>query len=378
MIRNYLKIAWRNLTKYKFISFINLFGLTVGLTCCLLILVYILNEVSYDKFQPQADRTYRISRSFHNEQGIESLHLSAIAPAFGEPLLTAFPEIEKMTRLYSNGNTSFVYGDKKFFERKVFFADQNFSDVFKVNMVKGNSKKALEHPFTVIITEEIAKKYFGDEDPIDKIVKLDNLMPCKVGGVFQSFPANTHMHPDVLISFNTLNDSTIYGARNLQTSWGNNSFYTYIVLPKNYDASKMQGRLPSFIDKYYHFPDEPPGFVGSKFTHLYLHKLTDIHLKSHLDDEIEANGDIKRVYIFSVIAFFILLTADFAPFFMSYPAYSASCLTSRTPVSCSANSVFSLISCPINSAPFFISFPTYSAPFFNLAISFSVILFILL
>jgi len=309
MIRNYLKIAWRNLTKYKFISFINLFGLTVGLTCCLLILVYILNEVSYDKFQPQAERTYRISRSFHNEQGIESLHLSAIAPAFGEPLLTAFPEIEKMTRLYSNGNTSFVYGDKKFFERKVFFADQNFSDVFKVNMVKGNSKKALEHPFTVIITEEIAKKYFGDQDPIDKIVKLDNLMPCKVGGVFQSFPANTHIHPDVLISFTTLNDSTIYGARNLQTSWGNNSFYTYIVLPKNYDASKMQGRLPSFIDKYYHFPDEPPGFVGSKFTHLYLHKLTDIHLKSHLDDEIEANGDIKRVYIFSVIAFFILLIA---------------------------------------------------------------------
>src|SRR5205809_72246 len=114
MIKNYLKIAWRNLTRYKFISFINIFGLTVGLTCCLLILIYILNEISYDKFQPNADRTYRISRSFHNAQGIESLHLSAIAPAFGEPLKTGFPEIETMTRLLSNGNTAFVYDDKKF------------------------------------------------------------------------------------------------------------------------------------------------------------------------------------------------------------------------------------------------------------------------
>jgi putative ABC transport system permease protein len=309
MVRNYLKIALRNLMKYKFISFINLFGLTIGLTCCLLILVYILNEVSYDKHHPYADRTYRISRSFHSDEGVESLHLSAIAPAFGEPLKNEFPEIEKMTRLYSNGHTAFVYGDKKFFETRVFFADENMPDVLKLEMVKGNPKTALNHPFTVLVTEEVAKKYFGNEDPMDKMVKLDNIMPCKVGGVYKSFPANTHLHPDVLISFNTLKDSTIYGARQLQTSWGNNSFYTYIVLPEKYDAAKLQARMPAFIDKYYHFPDEPAGFKGSKYTHLYLHKLTDIHLKSHLDDEIEANGDMKRVYIFSVIAFFILLIA---------------------------------------------------------------------
>jgi putative ABC transport system permease protein len=309
MIKNYLKIAWRNLSRYKFISFINIFGLTVGLTCCLLILSYILHEVSYDRFQPNADRTYRISRSFHNEQGIQSLHLSAIAPAFGPPLKNEFPEIEKITRLYSNGNTSFVYADKKFFETKVFFADENFADVFRVNMVRGNPKTALEHPFSILITEEIAKKYFGSENPLDKLVKLDNNLPCKVEGIYKAFPSNTHLHPDVLISFNTLNDSTIYGQRQLQTSWGNNSFYTYIVLPKHYDASQMESRFPAFINKYYHFPEEPAGFVGSKYTHLYLHKLTDIHLTSHLDDEIETNGDIKRIYIFSIIAFFILLIA---------------------------------------------------------------------
>src|SRR5215203_4870595 len=285
MIRNYLKIAVRNLMKYKFISFINLFGLTIGLTCCLLIVCYILNEISYDKFQPQADRTFRFSRSFHNEEGVQSLHLGAIAPPFGPLLKNEFPEIEKITRLLPNGNTSFVYEDKKFYESKVFFADENITDVFKVDVVKGNPKKALEAPFTIMITDAIAKKYFGNEEPINKLVKLDNNLPCKVGGIFRPFPSNSHIHADVLISFNTLKDSAIYGQRRLQTNWGNNSFLTYAVLSKNADAKKLEAKLPAFIDKYYHFPDEPPGFVGSKFTHLYLTPLTDIHLRSHLDYE---------------------------------------------------------------------------------------------
>src|SRR5215213_2607677 len=109
MIRNYLKIAFRNLARYKFISFINLFGLTIGLCCCLLITSYIIQELSYDKYQPAADRTYRLSRTFHNEEGVVSLHLGAIAPPFGPLLKNEFPEIQTMTRLLSNGNTAFVY-----------------------------------------------------------------------------------------------------------------------------------------------------------------------------------------------------------------------------------------------------------------------------
>src|SRR6476620_12407560 len=132
MLKNYFKIAWRNLMKYKAISAINLFGLTIRLTCCLLILAYILHETSYDKFQPYAGRTYRISRSFHNEEGVQSLHLGAISPPFGPYLKAAFPEIQTMTRLLSNGNTAFVYDDKKFYEQNVFFADENLPDVFKV------------------------------------------------------------------------------------------------------------------------------------------------------------------------------------------------------------------------------------------------------
>ncbi|HET7899470.1 MAG TPA: ABC transporter permease, partial [Flavisolibacter sp.] len=309
MFRNYLKIALRNLRKYKAISFINLFGLTVGLTCCLLILAYILNEVSFDKQQPYADRTFRISRSFHNEEGVQSLHLGAIAPPFGPYLKTAFPEIEKMTRLLPNGNTAFVYDDKKFYENKVFFADENLGDVFKLEMLKGNPKQALEAPFSIMITDAVARKYFGSEDPMNKMVKLDNGIPCKVAGVYKPFPSNTHLHPDVLISFNTLKDSAIYGEKNLMTNWGNNSFYTYVVLPKNYSAKAMEAKFPAFLDKYFHFPKEPAGFQASKFTHLYLWPLTDIHLRSHLDSEVEENGDIKRVYIFSIVALFILLIA---------------------------------------------------------------------
>ncbi len=309
MIRNYLKIAFRNMLKHKFTFFINLFGLTVGLACCLLILSYILHEVSYDKFQPQAERTYRFSRSFNNAEGVQSLHLGAIAPPFGPLLQHEFPEIQKMTRILSNGNTSFVYEDKRFYENRVFFADENLTDIFKVDVVKGNVKKALEAPFSIMITEEIAKKYFGNEDPMDKLVKLDNIMPVKVAGIFKPFPSNTHIHPDVLISFNTLNDTVVYGENNLKTNWGNNSFMTYAVLAPGTDAKKLEARMPAFIDKYWHFPGEPPGFVGSKFTKLFLTPMTDIHLRSHLDYEVEPNGDIKRVYIFSIIALFILLIA---------------------------------------------------------------------
>ncbi|MBB1284239.1 ABC transporter permease [Flavisolibacter sp. BT320] len=309
MFRNYLKIAFRNLRKYKAISFINLFGLAVGFTCCLLILAYILNEVSYDKQHPHSDRTYRISRSFHNDEGVESLHLGAIAPAFGPYLKTAFPEIEVMTRTLPSGNTAFAYEDKRFYENNVFFADENFGDVFKLGVVKGNPKKALAEPYTILITESLAKKYFGNEDPVNKLIKLDNNLPCKVAGVYKDFASNVHFHPDVLISFNTLKDSVVYGEERLRTSFGNNAFFTYLVLPKNVDYKQVEARMPAFIDKYYHFPGEPPGFVGSKTTHLYLWPLTNIHLRSHLDDEVEENGDIKRVYIFSIVALFILLIA---------------------------------------------------------------------
>ena len=309
MLRNYWKIAFRNMAKYKFISFINLFGLTVGMTCCLLILTYILHEVSYDKYNSKADRIYRVTRSFNNKEGIVSLHLGAVAPPFGPLLQNEFPDIEKVTRILRNDISPMRYEDKIFNEKDIYFADANLLDIFDVPLLKGNPRAALSDPFSVLLTEEVAKKYFGSEDPMGKVIRLNNQYNFKVTGIFSPFPATAHLHPEIMLSFNTLKDSAIYGEKNLLTNWGNNAFYTYLLFPKNYPVKNIETQFPRFLDKYMRDGNSAADYHPSKYTQLYLQKLTDIHLTSHLDEEIEENGDRTRVYIFSAIALFILLIA---------------------------------------------------------------------
>jgi putative ABC transport system permease protein len=309
MIKNYFKMAWRNLMKHKFISFINLFGLTMGLSCCLLITVYILHETSFDKYNKNANRIYRVTRSFNNKDGAVSLRLGTIAPAFGPLITNYFPDIQKMTRLLQNGKTPMRYGEKIFNEDRVFFADENLFDVFSVNVVKGNPQKALLDPYSIMLTEEAAKKYFGDEDPINKVIRMNNQLNLKVTGVYKSFPNNAHMHPEVMVSFNTLKDTAVYGEKQLRTSFSNNSFFTYLLLPENYPAKSIEARFPAFLDAKVRLGNRQATVSTSAMTKLGLQKLTDIHLRSHLDYEAEENGDITRVYIFSAIALIILLIA---------------------------------------------------------------------
>ncbi len=308
MIKNYLLIAFRNMRRYKFISFINLFGLTVGIACCLLISLYIVNELSYDKYNRKADNIYRVERTFRNaETGALSLELGAVAPPIGPLLQNDFKDIKAITSVLPTGNTAVRYKDKIFNEPNVYFIDDNFFKVFDATVIRGNPNSALSEPNSVMLTEEMAKKYFGNEDPIDKMVKLDQQITCKVTGIYKPLPANAHLHPDVMLSFATLKDSAVYGEKNLQTNWGNNSFYDYLLLPPHYDAQKLEAQFPLFLNR--HVPHEGDKFQPSRWTSLSLRKLTDIHLYSHKDSEIEENGDIKRVYIFSAIALFILLIA---------------------------------------------------------------------
>jgi len=313
MIRNYLKIAFRNLAKYKFISFINLFGLSVGLSCCLLILTYILNELSFDRYNSKADRIYRVNRTFYNQDHIPNLSLGGIAPAFGPLLQNDFPDIQKLTRLRPNGTTPVKYKDNIYNEKDSYFADEHLADVFDVKMLKGDPRTGLEGPFSVMLTEEMAHKYFGNEDPMNKQILLNNQFNCKITGVFKAFPENALFHPNMLLSFNTLKDSAIYGDNNLRTNFGNNAFFTYILLPEGYPAKSLEARFPAFLDK--NMPQRKRDLASgvtnkpSKFTSLFLQKLTEIHLRSHLDEEMEENGDITRVYVFGAIALFILLIA---------------------------------------------------------------------
>ena len=310
MIKNYLRSAFRNFRKNPFISFINIFGLTVGLTCCLLIVTYVINEQSYDKYNKNADDIYRVTRIFYSASGVESLHLSAVAPPFGPRLQSAFSDIKEMTRVLPAGTTSFRYKEKLFNEEHACFADEHFFDFFSIPVKNGDQHAALTEPYSVMLTPEIAKKYFGDADPMNKSIILDNTKHgFKVTGIFSPFPANSHLHPDILVSFNTLKDSTIYGEKELETDFGGNAFDTYLMFPKGYNVDRIRSQLPDFLDKYCQMQGTPGNLKTHKTTALTLQKLTDIHLTSHLDDEIEENGSATRVYIFSAIALFILLIA---------------------------------------------------------------------
>jgi putative ABC transport system permease protein len=310
MMNNYLRSAVRNITRHPFISFINIFGLTAGLACCLLILTYIIHERSYDKFSKNADDIYRANVSFYAVTGAEYLHLSSIAPPYGPLFQNEFPDIKEITRLLPDGTTVFRYKDKLFNEKDAFYADEKMFDFFDVPVIKGNPRTALLEPYSVMMTEAMAKKYFEDEDPINKTVLLDNNKhEFKVTGIYQPFPSNSHLHPEILMSFSTLKDTTIYGEKQLETNYGNNAFYTYLLFPKNYNVDRIETQLPAFLDKYVPQRGLPVNQKPHQAFKLGLQKLTDIHLRSHLADEIEENGDITRVYIFSAIALFILLIA---------------------------------------------------------------------
>ena len=309
MFKNYFKIALRNLGKYKFISFINLFGLTVGLSCCLLILGFILHELSYDRYHSKADNIYRVGRDFINtETGIPYMEGSSVAPPIGPLLKNDFEEIEKVTTFFPIKDITLHYGDKKFKEEATFFADEHLFQVFDVEIIHGNPATALTDPFSLMLTEEMALKYFGDDDPVNKTLQLENQMDFKVTGVYRAFPDNSHMHPQIMLSFSTLKNPNIYGEEGLRTRWDNNSFYTYLLLPENFDSEKLEAQFPAFLDRHL-----SPGASGmdkaSAWTSLHLTALTDIHLNSQKGGHIEDGGDMKRVYIFSAIALFILLIA---------------------------------------------------------------------
>lgn len=301
MLRSYLKIAVRNLLKHKAFSFINIAGVAIGLACFLLLALYVKDELSYDRFNANADRIYRLSRTFLSKDGTASLRLGHAAPPFGPLIKQDFPEVEQVVRLLETG-ASVKYGESVFNEEKVFAAEPNLFKVFSFDVAVGNPDKALENPFSIMFSRSLAKKYFGDENPMGKTVRLDNQLDYTVTGIFEPLPSQSHFHPDFLVSFSTLNDPRVYGEEGLRSNWGNNSFSTYLLLPENYDAQKIVKAFPAFQNRHI----DPK---ASTWSVLDLTKLTDIHLHSHLDSEIEANGDIQYVYLFSAIAIFILIIA---------------------------------------------------------------------
>lgn len=311
MIKNYLKVAFRSILRNKLTAFINIAGLALAMACCLLIALFVRDEWSYDRHHSKADRIYRVTRNFLSPDGTVSLHLGHVAPPFGPLLKNDFAEIEQVARVrptqllvtHEEGGQ-----ERAFNETGAYFVEPEIFKIFDIPVQEGNAERALNDPFHVMLSEKTARKYFGDSPAIGQSLQVANRFNVVVSGIFPDFPAQSHWHPDILVSFSTLNDSTIYGRRRLETNWGNNAFATYILVEEPFDAARMESRFPAFLDK--HMGPDMGGKV-STWTNLFLQKLTDIHLRSHLDSELEANGNINTVYMMGVIGIFIILIACF-------------------------------------------------------------------
>jgi putative ABC transport system permease protein len=316
MIKNYLKVAVRSIFRNKLTAFINIAGLALAIACSVLIALFIKDELSYDRYHSKADRIYRVTRDFLSPDGSVALHLGHVAPPFGPLLENDFPEFEEVVRTLQrrvlisyeeNGE------EKKLFnETNAFFSEPELFKVFDIPVVKGNPAKALSEPFQLMMSEKTAEKYFGQDEAVGKTLRVSNQYDLLISGVFKDFPPQAHWHPEILISFSTLNDSTIYGRNRLETNWGNNSFGTYVLVDEPFDHSKIEKAFPSFIDRHMgSMMGDPNAPRPSTWTNLFLQKVTDIHLRSHLDSEVEANGNINTVYMMGIVGAFIILIACF-------------------------------------------------------------------
>ena len=295
MLKSYIAIAWRNLIKHKGYTAINITGLATGIACCLLILLYVQDEFSYDQFNAEANHIFRFTREF--TMGAP-MHFPYTPLPLVPALQVEFPGIKTM-RLAGNGPWSLIrHEDKQFQETRIYWADSNAFSFFTFPLMAGNPATALAKPNTVVITEEMAQKYFGSIDPLGKVINVDNTYNLTVTGVMFPIPTNSHVHPDFLASFSTRYPGFSPDA---WREWGSNFIYTYFMLPPDYTIERFREQMPSFLQKY--------ARNGHENTVLHIQRLTDIHLRSHLDGELEQNGDSSVVYLFSAIALFILLIA---------------------------------------------------------------------
>ncbi|OGU55385.1 MAG: hypothetical protein A2V66_04185 [Ignavibacteria bacterium RBG_13_36_8] len=308
MLRSYFKIAIRNIRKHAFYSLINIIGLAVGIACVLFITLFVYDELSYDKFNEKANRTYRLISDF-TIRGNDFQSAASGGPV-GQGMMREFPEIEQQTRVFSSGNAFIKYNNISHKEEMVYFADSTFFDVFSIELILGNKESVLKAPKTIVLSKSTAKKYFGNENPVGKIIRVDDRTDYGISGVFKDFPDNSHFHANIIASLSSLNFS-------VTDLWTNANFYAYIVLKKEANPGELVDKFPRLLQKY--VKPEIERLAGTtigdfkelnlKFNWI-LQPLTDIHLYSNYKDEMELNGDISYIYIFSAIGIFILLLAS--------------------------------------------------------------------
>jgi len=293
MLNNYFKIAWRNLWKNKFLSLINIFGLATGMACSLMIFLFVTDEVSYDRFNNDADRVYRVVKDFVNDDG-SRLPDATTPPALAPAMQREIPGIDHVTRVFPGWGFNFLltYGDKHFYEEKLFRVDSSFFDVFTTQFIKGDEKAVFKQPNSIVVTESTAKKYFGTDDAMGKVLKVDQLGDMMVTGVVKDMPAASHFHYDFLISIRK------FGG-NPDTRWSWYNFYTYAKLKPNVNIKALEPQIQALYKRN--------NKDGKNI--FYTQPLTSIHLDSNLKWEIEPNSDRLYTYVFSAVALLIILIA---------------------------------------------------------------------
>ena len=308
--KTYLKIALRTLLRHKGYSFINIAGLSIGMASALLILLYVWHETSYDQFHENKENIYRVI--LHGRFNDNEMHSAHTNPPMASTMVSEFPEVLRSARLYKApaGDMTVGRGENKFIEKNYFYADSNLFDIFSIPFIAGEPSTSLTSPNSVVITERIAKKYFGDENPIGNVLTFNDVEDYKVTGVVKELPAASHWHFDLLASMMSLPVSR-------STQWMNAFLYSYVVLENGASPEQVEAKFPALIKKY--MGASISAFVGMSYDEFSaagngprfaLQPIQDIHLHSELSQEIEPNGNILYVYIFSIIVLFIIVIAS--------------------------------------------------------------------
>lgn len=305
MLKNYLKIAWRNLLRKKVYSAINITGLAVGVACCVLITMYVQDELSYDRYNTNINNIYRVLHAYRNIKDVDvkappspqEYQVWGNAPV-GAALSADFPEVKKVTQFTSPFTYLLEHNDRRFQQDGLLFADSATFDIFSWRMLAGNPKKALETPYSIVLTKSTAQKYFGNENPVGQTLRAEGQFALNVTGVMEDVPANSHFTFNGLVSMNTFRQMR----PGIFSEWGYIDFYTYFIVPEHTDMKTMEAKIPGFVAR--HVPKDD----NETYT-LAFEPLAAAYLHSQAGRQPGVTGNLSNVYIFSLIAVFILLIA---------------------------------------------------------------------
>ncbi|SKC82576.1 ABC transporter permease [Ohtaekwangia koreensis] len=299
MFKNYMTSVWRYISRNKAFTSINVLGLAIGMMACMLITQYVMHEFSYDDFLKNKNQIFRVQLDRYDKGELSTRWASGCA-GVGADLKNDFPEVQYYTRL-TQRNSVFAHDDVFFKEDYAYFASEDFFRVFSIKLLEGTDSVVLKDPFKIVVSQSMAKKYFGSENPIGKLLKNNGENDYEITGVFEDLPDNSHMKIDILMSFSSLNKLW----NDPITSWQWDGFLTYILLDERTNVKAFEAKLPAFVQK--HAGEELKKYSASMVFH--LQPVTDIHLDSDFIGEFKQNGNRQSTYFLSIVAVLILIIA---------------------------------------------------------------------